>query len=351
MDIFLQRHRERGDCQKHSRRIDPVALVEGRWTSSPKLFQMLLRQLGRTSYNTQASLKDEFLSYPGGKTDWLGMDDGTRSLPSEWQEGGIQSQELIDATRSGGGRTDASRDAAAEELIRLTKAFEPVMRPSENTSGLDHSFNVSVGDTKKVGGRDLGFLFGLNYDRDYSFYANGITGRHMVSDAGVDTDLYLQDTRGIEEVSWGNLATLAYKISDHHTIGFNFLFNHSSEDEARIQQGFLQSFEDSHFNTSVLHYTIRELRSMQFKGDHSFPELLDLKSNWVAAFSSTSQDEPDLRFFLMIRISIPIVSTLLYQATIRRPATSENSTRTIRTSNGTTHCLSTSGMVWRLSLS
>ena len=42
------------------------------------------------------------------------------------------------------------------------------MRPSENTSGLDHSFNVSVGDTKKVGGRDLGFLFGLNYDRDYS---------------------------------------------------------------------------------------------------------------------------------------------------------------------------------------
>ena len=255
-------------------------------------------QLGiGTSYNTQASLKDEFLSYPGGKTDWLGMDDGTRSLPSEWQEGGIQSQELIDATRSGGGRTDASRDAAAEELIRLTKAFEPVMRPSENTSGLDHSFNVSVGDTKKVGGRDLGFLFGLNYDRDYSFYGNGITGRHMVSDAGVDTDLYLQDTRGIEEVSWGNLATLAYKISDHHTIGFNFLFNHSSEDEARIQQGFLQSFEDSHFNTSVLHYTIRELRSMQFKGDHSFPELLDLKSNWVAAFSSTSQDEPDLRFF------------------------------------------------------
>ena len=60
-------------------------------------------QLGiGTSYNTQASLKDEFLSYPGGKTDWLGMDDGTRSLPSEWQEGGIQSQELIDATRSGG---------------------------------------------------------------------------------------------------------------------------------------------------------------------------------------------------------------------------------------------------------
>ena len=138
------------------------------------------------------------------------MDDGTRSLPSEWQEGGIQSQEFIDATRSGGGRTDASRDAAAEELIRLTKAFEPVMRPSENTSDWI-TVSTCRSEILKSGCRDLGFLFGLNYDRDYSFYGNGITGRHMVSDAGVDTDLYLQDTRGIEEVSWGNLATLAYK--------------------------------------------------------------------------------------------------------------------------------------------
>ena len=250
-----------------------------------------------TSYNTQASLRKDFLSYPGGSLDWLGLDDGTRALPDAWQGGNIVSQELIDATRSGGGRSVESRNQAAKELMRLTKAFDPTMRPLESSSGLDHSISASIGDTRKVADRDLGFLFGLNYDRDYSFYGNGITGRHMVSAAGVDTDLYLNDTRAIQEVSWGNLATLAYQVSENHAFGFNFLFNHSSEDEARIQEGFLQSFEDSNFNTSVLHYTIRELRSMQFKGDHSFPELLDLKTDWVAAYSSTSQEEPDLRFF------------------------------------------------------
>ncbi|MDA0751220.1 MAG: TonB-dependent receptor [Verrucomicrobia bacterium] len=250
-----------------------------------------------TTYNTQSSMKDDFLTYPGGNLDWLGMQDGTRELPAEWEAGGINSQDLINDTRSGGGRTDASRTAAAEKLIALTSLFEPVMRPTRGTSGLDHGFNASVGDTKKVADRDLGFLFGLNYDRDYSFYKDGTTGRHKLSGDSVETDLLLNDTRGIEEVSWGGLATLAYKLSENHEIGFNFLFNHSSEDEARLQSGFLQGFEDSTFETSTLHYIVRELRSFQLKGTHEFPELLDLKTDWIAALSSTTQDEPDLRFF------------------------------------------------------
>jgi len=255
-------------------------------------------QLGfGTSYNTQASLNDAFLTYPGGSMDWAGRDDGTRQLPSEWEAGGINAQDYINETRSGGGRTDESRQAAADELIRLTGLFGPVMRPNRGTSGLDHNFNASVGNTKKVWGRDLGFLFGVSYDRDYSFYGDGRTGRHKVSGDVIDTDLWLTDARGVEEVNWGSLVTLAYKVSENHEFGFNFLFNHNSEDEARIQSGFLESFEDSTFETSVLHYTIRELRSFQLKGSHAFPNLLDMQTDWIAALSSTSQDEPDLRFF------------------------------------------------------
>lgn len=255
-------------------------------------------QLGfGTSYNTQSSLKDNFLTYPGGSSDWLGLDDGTRALPAEWEVGGINSQDIINDTRSGGGRTNESRTAAADELIRLTSLFGPVMRPTRDTSGLDHNFNASVGDTKQVFGRDLGFLFGVSYDRDYSFYSDGTTGRHKLSGNSIETDLLLNDTRGVEEVNWGSLVTLAYKVSENHEFGLNFLFNHNSEDEARLQSGFLQGFEDSTFETSVLHYTIRELQSLQFKGTHEFPEFMDLKTDWIAALSSTSQDEPDLRFF------------------------------------------------------
>jgi len=34
------------------------------------------------SFNPSMHFNDEFLSYEGGNTDWLGFDDGTRELPS-----------------------------------------------------------------------------------------------------------------------------------------------------------------------------------------------------------------------------------------------------------------------------
>ena len=33
------------------------------------------------AYNSQATGNKDFLTYRGGETDWLGMDDGTRDLP------------------------------------------------------------------------------------------------------------------------------------------------------------------------------------------------------------------------------------------------------------------------------
>ena len=38
------------------------------------------------SYNTQATGNDDFLTYKGGSTDWLGIDDGTRALPSKLED-------------------------------------------------------------------------------------------------------------------------------------------------------------------------------------------------------------------------------------------------------------------------
>ena len=36
-----------------------------------------------TTFNTQSSFQGGFLTYDGGRYDWLGMDDGTRDLPDQ----------------------------------------------------------------------------------------------------------------------------------------------------------------------------------------------------------------------------------------------------------------------------
>ncbi|MDZ7624084.1 MAG: carboxypeptidase-like regulatory domain-containing protein [Ignavibacteriaceae bacterium] len=47
--------------------------------SFPERFTLKLS--GGTSYNSQTTGNAEFLTYQGGNTDWLGIDDGTRGLP------------------------------------------------------------------------------------------------------------------------------------------------------------------------------------------------------------------------------------------------------------------------------
>lgn len=250
------------------------------------------------SYNPQTSFKDDFLSYEGGDTDYLGFDDGARDIPEAWGEAGsVNTDSLINETRSGGGRTTASRTAAADEVIALTEAFTPVMTPREDASYLDHNFGGSVGDTTKFLDRDLGFFAGVNYGRDFSFFNDGFQGRYERSGDTLQPFMELNDTQAVDTVSWGSVANLAYRLGETHEIGFNFLYNRNSEDKVLLQKGFLFGVEPDTFERRVLSFTQRELQTYQFSGKHEFTKLANWQLDWIASFSSTLQDEPDLRLF------------------------------------------------------
>jgi outer membrane receptor protein involved in Fe transport len=257
------------------------------------------------SYNTQGSLNDRFLTYQGGSTDWLGMDDGTRALPQI-----VRDTSIIQLAQTPSSFNAA--DAAFREQVN--RSFGSLqMSPETTTSPLGHSFSISVGDTLTLFGRRLGYFAGLNYDRDFSFYENGVnqrfSGLQPDFDSGVFPpplilipELTLNDTRAVAEVSWGAIASLSYELFEGHELGFNFLFNQVGEDETRVQAGVYAPTTDSReFQTESLHWTERQLRVLQFRGGHQFPEALDAQLNWLASLSETSQDEPDLRFFTFFK--------------------------------------------------
>ncbi len=248
------------------------------------------------SYNPQASFNDNFLSYDGGDTDFIGFDDGTRDIPDEWGAAGdIDTQALVNETRSGGGRTTESRTAAAEEIIALTSAFTPVMSPSEDRSLLKHNFSGSIGDTVQFLKRDLGLFGGLSYSRNYSFFDDGFQGRYERSADTLQPFMELNDVRAVDAVSWGSVVNAAYRLGETHEVGFNFLYNRNSEDQVLFQEGFLFGLEPDTFERRVLQYTERELQTYQFRGKHEFAKLADWKMEWIASLSSTLQNQPDLR--------------------------------------------------------
>ncbi len=261
--------------------------------SFPDTFQGKV-SVGAT-YNPQVSFQDDYLSYEGGRLDFLGFDDGTRAIPGAWGEAGsFDTDALAGETRSGGGRTLEYRTVNAEEVIALTKSFTPVMTASRERSPMKHDFFGSLGDTFELWKRRFGYFVGVSYERDYSFYTGGFHGRYNRSGDRLQPFMELDDAQAVESVSWGSLVNLAWELSERHEVGFNFLYNRNSEDQALQQEGFLFGLEPDTFERQVLAYTQRELQSYQLRGEH---ELENWKIEWISSLSTTMQDQPDLRLF------------------------------------------------------
>ncbi len=248
-----------------------------------------------TSYNPQVTGKSGFLTYKGGKTDWLGIDDGSRAMPSAFSDPAFRMPDI--------GST-YSDPAKARELDALTRVFSPIMAPTKENGPMNYSWSLSSGNKVMLAGRELGMLGTLTYSRSASFYDRGQVGRWQLT-GNVDNtddlnnDYLLSDIRASDKVVWGGLANLSYKLDDNNTIGFNLMYNRSGESVARYEYGSLPRdlSGDATYETRTLGYTERSLNSMQLRGEHDFEPLHDLHVEWTASHNTSSQQEPDLRFF------------------------------------------------------
>jgi outer membrane receptor protein involved in Fe transport len=259
------------------------------------------------AYNTQATGNDRFLTSKGGSRDWLGMDDGTRQLPSEFWKPDL----VIPTWRSQLGRpinfTSTSptvqrnlHDAA--EIERLTELAGPTQfAPTRSAPPPAHSFVASAGDTAFFLGRPVGIFLSLPYARSYGYYDNGKVDRVSYNRPEDTEDLSFEkrfaEERSVEEVNWAGTASVAYQLHPDHQVSYNFIFNQYSLDSARIRKG--ADFDNSLLNLELnrLQYIERNLTSHQFRGSHVSPVLGNLKLDWLATFTSTSQDEPDTRIY------------------------------------------------------
>src|SRR5690606_188344 len=228
--------------------------------------------------------------------DWLGFDDGTRSIPDPWAAPGTRVPSISAA------RTDPDSAAA---LDRLAHAFSPFMAPGTAEAPLNRSFAGSLGNRVSLFGRPLGFLASLTYSRDVAAYAGGTTAQWQLTGAVAETDsltnnLRLDDTRTTAEVLWGGLATIAYRPHPNHSVGASYVYNRGATSEARYQVGlYPKNFNatDRFFETRTLRWTERALGTVQLRGEHAFPALGGLRAEWATSLARTRQEEPDLRFF------------------------------------------------------
>ena len=233
-------------------------------------------------FNPQANLNSDFLSYKGGKLDWLGMDDGTRDIPVD----------VLDIPYY---------PLEKDKLDNMTRSFNKTMDVETKTSFIDHSHSISVGNQIDVKGKPLGFIAGITYSRGFNFYDDGQKNREKLTDANstsLDNQQRFSDKMGEEEVLLGAMANASYKLSNNSKVGLTLIRNQSGTTRARSLYGSRNSDEiGMYYQTRTLQYIERAFSSAQLRGEHHFPEFNDLELKWLSSFTLSQQDEPDLRFF------------------------------------------------------
>jgi outer membrane receptor protein involved in Fe transport len=262
-----------------------------------------LRLSASTGFDTQTQFTDDFLTYRGGDTDWLAIDDGTRALPKILEDPAVEIPNHIRARSDG---------ALAQQLTDISQAFNPAMALERAQTPVNQSYAASLGNQHGLGPGRLGYVLSLNYGHSSRYYEDGRTERYNVTglddngDPLLSPEVLLNDSRGTEEVSWGGIANATYRLGARHELGVNSLYSRSAESTARLLSGTfpLQFDDDRLFVDRALLYVERELYSVQLRGRHQLPGLLGAEVEWLGTLSETELDEPDQRFFSNVRTQI-----------------------------------------------
>ncbi|MBI1226934.1 MAG: TonB-dependent receptor [Bacteroidetes bacterium] len=227
-----------------------------------------------TGYNSQSTFKN-YESYKGGKTDWLGFDDGTRALPSG-----------LDNVRKDSFNVNSANQAKYAKEFPNDWAInqESSMRPSV---GLQFSAGRSFGK--------LGVVGALTYSNSPKI----TTGER--NDFNVDkSQLYnYYDKVYKTNVSVGGLFNLAYKLGDRSKIQLNNTLTTSSDDQLFERTG--TDIEQTRLiRSNSMFYTSNRMFSSQLIGEHALTAR-QIKLTWALGYNRLTRDIPSYRRMLYLK--------------------------------------------------
>lgn len=151
-------------------------------------------------YNPTMHFNDEFLTYEGSNTDFLGFDSGMRALP----EG---AREEVPTPISG------ASDARVNNFVN---SFSPVLGPTESTNLPDYSLGFTIGNQYNTGGDNkLGYFFSGTYRSSSNHYGDYRLSEYQTQAAPGATELiYATRQNGTvseRNILLGGLAGIAFK--------------------------------------------------------------------------------------------------------------------------------------------
>jgi outer membrane receptor for ferrienterochelin and colicin len=228
-------------------------------------------QLG-TSVNSLITGKD-FFKDKGGKTDWLGLDDGTRALPTGY------------TTKS---NFDTSSLAAKTALGKtMSNNWAPVL----TTAKPNMSVQMNGGFSGTLWGKKIGGMIGVSYANSYRFQDN-TNNQNGITDEKFNPITELRDNKYFQDINMGALAGLSIFLNPLNKISYKAIVNVKTSNvyNARVGKDFsrqdLVKGNEFVFGQNIFF-------TNQLNGEHSLSQ--KLKFNWYGAFNILDAYTPDQR--------------------------------------------------------
>lgn len=228
-------------------------------------------QIG-SSANTQVTGK-EFLKDKGGKTDWLGIDDGTRSLPNGY------------TTKS---NFDTSSLAAK---TALGKSMPNNWAPVEITAKPNLSLQMNGGFAGTLWGKKIGGIIGINYANAYRIQDN-TNNQNGITDEKFNPITALNDAKYIQDINMGAIAGLSMFLNPLNKISYKAIVNVKTSNAYNARTGQDYTRQDLLKGNEFI-FGQNVFFTNQLNGEHSLSQ--KLKFNWFGAFNILDAYTPDQR--------------------------------------------------------
>ncbi len=246
----------------------------------PKGFTTITFGLG---FNSLITGKDRFFSENKGSKDFLGIDDGTRSMPA-----GIPNVSGI-------------KNATFDERAELAKLFGNYKWGlKQNNTSPNFNFQISKGfNIERKEKEFLGALFSVNYNKNFSFNTGERNSYNFDLTAPPTAEL-LQKGKYIDsiynnETILAALATISLKINNRNTINWKNNLSINTDDKLIKRIGF-PDFSGDSINVvkdDIRWYTSNQIISTQLYGEHLIGQS-KTKINWLGSYNKVTREIPNL---------------------------------------------------------
>jgi TonB-dependent receptor len=238
-------------------------------------------------YNPGFHFNKNYLDYEGGKTDYLGFDDGTREIP---------------ATQNIPFFTDAVSNpngTKGQRYKEILNSFNPNLKAIQQTSFMDYSIGGNYGNQVQRKKVTLGYNFVASYKNTTEYYKDAQYSRYGLSGDASLNEMEVRELQtgsfGVSNVLLTGMAGFAMKtMNSKYRINLLHLQNGESKagifDYYNADQGAI--FEGYQHN---LEYSQRSLTNLLIGGKHNI-EKGGWEIEWKLSPTLSKMYDPDVRF-------------------------------------------------------